>query len=568
MNEGFFLLFRRMRLPLNFLIVIYAISILGFTLIPGETPTGEPEPMGFFHAFYFVSFMGSTIGFGEIPYPFTAAQRLWAMFSIYATVIAWLYAIGALFATVQDPTFRQQMARNAFARAVRRVKRPFYLVCGYGETGSLLVRGLSYDGIRTVVIDIDPAKIGALEVSDLPEHAPGLCADATDPAALEDAGVKRPNCAGVIALTNDDQVNLSIAITCKIFVPERQVIARTEYQDTASNMKSFGTDHTIDPFDRFAKRFALAIRSPALFMTYMWLTSPRHLHMNRALQPPRGLWLVCGYGRCGKALYRHMQFADMHTQVIEVDPEHTHPPADTITETGTEANTLIKAGIKDAVGIIAATNHDANNLSIVLTARELNPKLFTVARLTRGTNYPLFDAAWLDILMQPATIITRETLALINTPLLIDFLNQIWERDEDWANILCSRIIAIMNDDDEPPETWTLGLTAATAPAIATSLERGRRLPIGLFSRDPRRREDMLPALVLLIRRESGDLLVPADSEPMTLGDQLLFCGTSPARQLSTWIAVNHNALDYILTGDERPDGWLWRRLSRFHPPR
>lgn len=562
MTEAFHLVFRRMRLPLNILIISYAVSILGFVLIPGETPAGEREPMSFFHAFYFVSFMGSTIGFGEIPYPFTAGQRLWAMFSIYATVIAWLYAIGALLAAIQDPAFRRQLARNGFTRAVRRIKEPFYLVCGYGDTGSLLVRGLSYNAIRTVVIDLDPAKIEALKVTDFIEHVPALCDDATQPEALADGGVKNPLCAGVIALTNDDQANLSIAITCKIFVPDLQVIARTEYQETATNMKSFGTDHTIDPFDRFADRFSLAIRSPALFMTYMLLTSPRHIRMNRALQPPRGLWLVCGYGRCGKALYRHLQFDDMQTQVIEVDPGHTKPPPDTITETGTEADTLRKAGIEQAVGIIAATNHDANNLSIVLTARELNPELFTVARLTRGANYPLFDAAWLDIMMQPATIITREALALINTPLLIDFINLIREQSDEWANILFSRIIAVSEDDD-PPETWTLTICSQQTPAITDLLRRGTPVDLSIFACDPRHHKDRLAALILLQRRATSDILAPDNTEPLAPGDRLLFCGTAYAKQLSMWTAVNHGTLNYVLTGNERPDGWLWRWLSR-----
>ena len=93
MHNIVFLVLRRMRLPLIVLVCTYAFSVLGFVLIPGMDDQGNPWRMGFFHAFYFVSYMGSTIGFGEIPYPFTDAQRLWVMFSIYSTVIVWLYAI-------------------------------------------------------------------------------------------------------------------------------------------------------------------------------------------------------------------------------------------------------------------------------------------------------------------------------------------------------------------------------------------------------------------------------------------------------------------------------------------
>jgi len=88
MPNIFYLLLRRLRLPLIVLIAVYAISILGFVLIPGVDDQGNPWRMDFFHAFYFVSFMGSTIGFGEVPYAFTEPQRLWTTIGIYATVIS------------------------------------------------------------------------------------------------------------------------------------------------------------------------------------------------------------------------------------------------------------------------------------------------------------------------------------------------------------------------------------------------------------------------------------------------------------------------------------------------
>jgi hypothetical membrane protein len=95
MDHIFFLILRRMRLPLIMLVLTYATTMLGLVLIPGQDPQGNPWHMDFFHAFYFVSFMATTIGFGEIPYEFTNAQRLWVTFSIYATVVVWYPDPGA-----------------------------------------------------------------------------------------------------------------------------------------------------------------------------------------------------------------------------------------------------------------------------------------------------------------------------------------------------------------------------------------------------------------------------------------------------------------------------------------
>ncbi|MEO0369068.1 MAG: ion channel [Pseudomonadota bacterium] len=112
MSDIFFLLLKRLRTPLIILVFVYAVSITGMTLIPGIDPDGKPWRMSFFHAFYFVSFMGTTIGFGEVPYPFTDEQRLWVSVCIYTSVIAWLYAIGSMLRLVQDPLF-QRLAGSA-----------------------------------------------------------------------------------------------------------------------------------------------------------------------------------------------------------------------------------------------------------------------------------------------------------------------------------------------------------------------------------------------------------------------------------------------------------------------
>src|ERR671914_2539331 len=128
-----FLILRRMRAPLIVLITIFAVSVLGLTLMPGRTPDGQPWRMTIFDAFYVMSYTASTIGFGELPHPFTPAQRLWVTISIYLSVIGWAYAIGSLLALVQDRAFRQALALQHFTRKVARLREPFFLVAGDGR---------------------------------------------------------------------------------------------------------------------------------------------------------------------------------------------------------------------------------------------------------------------------------------------------------------------------------------------------------------------------------------------------------------------------------------------------
>ncbi|WP_293680163.1 ion channel [Thiolapillus sp.] len=148
-----------MRRPLLTLVLIYAASILGLVLIPGQDAQGNPWHMDFFHAFYFVSFMSTTIGFGEIPYEFTDVQRAWVLVSIYLSVIAWLYAIGTILTLLQDKTFQHAIKERRFAQRIRHLREPFYILCGYGETGRELARALTERGQHVVVVDLNEDKI-------------------------------------------------------------------------------------------------------------------------------------------------------------------------------------------------------------------------------------------------------------------------------------------------------------------------------------------------------------------------------------------------------------------------
>lgn len=561
MHNLVYVLLRRIHVPLIVLVCVYAISVLGFVLIPGVDNQGKQWDMGFFHAFYFVSFLGTTIGLGEIPYLFTDAQRLWATISIYGTVFAWLYGIGAALSLLQDPAFLSTLRASAFRRAVSLITEPFYLVCGYGDTGSMLVRALSEAGYRSVVVEIDQNRITALELEDLGMPVPGLCANAAEPEILTTAGLMRPNCAGVIALTNVDDVNLNVAITAKLLRPRLITIARAESRSVEANMLSFGTDLVLNPFDTFAGRLALALHSPGMFLLYEWMTAVPHEPLREPLFPPHGRWILCGYGRFGKAVHERLLAEGIPVTIIEASPETTNAPPGTISGSGAEAVTLLEAGIKDAVGIVAGTNSDANNLSIIMTARELKHSLFMVARQNQHQNSITFKAAKLDLTMKRGTVIANKIFALTTTPLLADFLQAAWKNSNEWANQLVSRIGGISGE--EVPQTWTLEVTPAAAPALYAGIARGRRASIRDLCRDPRNRDECLPCMVLLIKRGDAEILLPADDEKLRRGDHILLCGRFGAGQQMEWIAKNHNVFDYLYSGEERASGSVWRWLMR-----
>ena len=561
MHNLIYLLLRRMRVPLIVIILVYAISITGLVLIPGIDDQGNVWHMSFFHAFYFVSFMGSTIGFGEIPYPFTDPQRIWTTVALYMAVISWLYAIGSLFSLIQDSAFRRVLSYTSFTRSVRRIREPFYLLCGLGDAGHLLLRELSEHYIRSVIIDRNENKIQALRLEELPVHVPGLSADVTDSSALIAGGLLKPECAGVIALTGDDHVNLTIAITSKLLAPDLPVICRAETHDSQANIASFGTDFIINPFDTFAQRFAMMFQSPSMYLVYEWMTSISEAPLSEFAAPPRGTWVLCGFGRFGRAVQQSLSFKGIQTIIIESDVVRTQAPEGTIEGRGTEASTLHEAGIEHAVGLIAGTNDDANNLSIIITALSLNENLFTVARQNLSSNDAIFAAAEIDIIMQPGRLVGQRVVDLLTTPLLSDFLRLARRENEDWANVLVSRVAGILTD--RPPESWILTLSREQSPAVLELLDEGASVLLSGLLTDPRDVAARLPCVPLYIKHlDQQELLMPGDDTALQPGDQILFCGQPTAETHMRWNVHNSHALNYICSGYDRPSGSIWRWLS------
>ena len=559
-----FLIMRRMRSPLIVLICAYTVAVLGFVLIPGQDDLGQPWRMSFFHAFYFVSYMGSTIGFGEIPYEFTGAQRLWTMVTIYTTVISWLYAIGTLISLMQTPLFRSAVARNSFVRGVRKIREPFYIVCGYGDTGHALVKALTELGIRCVVLDKSTDRVDDLELEELPMDVPAMNGDASESDMLLDAGLGSAFCNGVIAITRDDQVNLKIAIACKLLNRDIKVFCWAESHDTGANMASFNTDHIIYPYDTFADYLSNAISLPSNYLLHQWLTSPRGTPLSEPVFPPRGRWILCGFGRFGKAIYEKLVQHGLEVNVIVEDHESTCPPEGSIEGRGTEAETLEQADIYNAVGIIAGTDHDVNNLSIILTAKSLNPDLFTIGRQEFATNNRIFAAASIDMVTNHSKLISSEVLALINTPLTADFLRLSRQQPDQWSRELDSRLLGCVDEDN--PSAWVISINPARCHPLVERIQAGEDVLLHHLIRSPQNRKKKLPCVPLMLRRAGETVLLPDDNTTLKPYDRLLFAGNPKVKNITDDICVSPDLLHYMMTGTNRARGSFWNWIDSRKP--
>lgn len=545
---------QEMRSPLILLLAVYTLGIIGMVIIPGV----NDEPMSIFHAFYFMTYTATTTGFGELPMEFSDAQRMWATVCLYMSVVAWVFAIGTIVRLVQNPHFTLAVDQTRFARAVARIQEPFFIICGFGDTGSLLARGLSDHQINAVVIDTDVERIKALRLRDYSVPMPGLEGDASVPKNLADAGLGRENCRGVVLLTGDEDVNLKIAVMTRLLNPAAEVVCRSTSRAHEEELKGLGSVVLTDPFETFARELGFALHQPPLYTFDEWLVGVRGVSLAELVSYPQGAWILCGYGKLGRRLYRSLSDWGVKTVVVDPQVDQAAEVEHGIQGLATRAN-LEKAGITEAVGVIAGTHSDADNLTILLTARSLNRDAQLIVRQNSHENELAFNAASADLIMQPSLVTARRILLRLISPLIQDLLEYLEQQPE----LLTDVVLPLLHEavKDPSPALWTIRVNEQDSPAIMTYIRQQGSLTLTCLIRDIRDRSKSLDAVPLLLKRGDEQVVMPDHFEELVDGDEILVCSTHAAKHRARANLSNPYTLAYLATGREQPRGWLLNRL-------
>ena len=551
---------RRMRAPLITLIVILFVSVVGLSLIPGVDPEGRRAFISLFQAFYFMSYTAATIGFGELPWPFTSAQRLWVTFSIYLSVIGWAYALGSLLALTQDKSFRQALSMQHFTRKVARMRTPFLLLAGYGRAGEILTKDFDALGQQVVVIDTSQDRIDALDLGSFRADVPGIVGDAGDPHYLRAAGLDHLCCTGVLALTGDDETNLAVTMAAALTRPDVPVISRTMSKGTAERMEAFDSVTVVNPFDRFGDHLRLALNAASSYRLLIWLEAGPGATVPELVRPPvDGHWVVCGYGRFGREVTADLRNAGLQVIVVDESDDADRAP-DVVAGDASDPEVLALAGAWSAVGLMAATDNDTYNVSILASAKRLNPEMFLAARQNRQTSATLFEAIEVDSLMEPNEVIAHEVYAQISTPLLWRFIQEMPGQGDDCAADLVERLLD--NCGSRLPALWRITLVPAQAPTLMRLMAEGD-VTLKDLLRSPEDRDQQLEVVPLMLLRGDEAMLAPCVSTVLARGDQLLFAGHIIERRELNATLQDDSVAAYVVRNERLPSGWIWRALSR-----
>ena len=105
---------------------------------------------------------------------------------------------------------------------------------------------------------------------------------------------------------------------------------------------------------------------------------------SKRMQKLHDHYIICGSGRVGSHLVRDLQQAGAEFMIIETDgpraSEFTQRGLHVLVGDATLEETLKSAGVERARGLATCLPNDADNVYVVLTSRDLNPRLHIVAR--------------------------------------------------------------------------------------------------------------------------------------------------------------------------------------------
>jgi voltage-gated potassium channel len=145
-------------------------------------------------------------------------------------------------------------------------------------------------------------------------------------------------------------------------------------------------------------------------------------------------YIVCGYGRIGRVLSQHLLRGKRDVVVIEENRDRI-PVMDEdgipyIVGEATEEDNLLKAGVERASVLATALATDADNVFLALSARQINPEIYIVARASQEAAKKTLYAAGANVVVSPYDIGARRMAHSILRPTVIRFLELAFA-DED-----------------------------------------------------------------------------------------------------------------------------------------
>ncbi|HEU4837187.1 MAG TPA: potassium channel protein [Pyrinomonadaceae bacterium] len=140
-------------------------------------------------------------------------------------------------------------------------------------------------------------------------------------------------------------------------------------------------------------------------------------------------FIICGAGRVGSHLIRSLRAVDGVFLVIESDQRKCEVLMDmnipVLVRDATLEESLVEAGVEHARGLASCLPDDADNVYVVLTARDLNPRIHIVARAAEEQAESKLIRAGANRVVAPTIIGGHRMAMALTKPAVGDFLDSV-----------------------------------------------------------------------------------------------------------------------------------------------
>jgi voltage-gated potassium channel len=148
--------------------------------------------------------------------------------------------------------------------------------------------------------------------------------------------------------------------------------------------------------------------------------------MERELAKLKDHFIICGAGRVGRTVARELRASHVPCVIIETHADRAQwalaEDIPLVIGSAHSEETLEKARIEHARGLVAAVTSDADNLYIVLTARGMQPGLKIIARASEEEATPKLLRAGASEVLSPYHFVGRRIAHLLLRPNVLDFI--------------------------------------------------------------------------------------------------------------------------------------------------
>ena len=153
----------------------------------------------------------------------------------------------------------------------------------------------------------------------------------------------------------------------------------------------------------------------------------RRRRMERGIRRLRDHYIICGGGRFGREVAEEFGRSHASFVVVDLEPEECEIATirDALFVQGDAGNdeSLLAAGVERAAGLVSALPEDDANLFVVLSARQLNPKLTIITQATEQRSIHKLRLAGADRVVSPYRIAGHGMASALLRPTVADFID-------------------------------------------------------------------------------------------------------------------------------------------------